>query len=86
MPEDDHPSQSTFASPMDESAAASGSNSNEEPSTSLEIQASACDRLVDEAVWPTTVLGDALKEIGLKAFDAHQENVISLDLKFSHFF
>ena len=72
MPEHDHPSQSTLARATGESAGPSGFSINEEPS-SLDIQASACDRLVDEAVekgWSATALADALKEVGLKATEA----------------
>ena len=70
MPEQDDHSQSTFGSPTQRSAEASGSGSNE---AVAEDRISMCDKLVDEAVennWPAVVLADALKDLGASAVEA----------------
>ena len=68
MPDHDYQSRSTLESPVGGSAGTSGSHE-----ASFQDRVSACERLVDEAVeknWSTTVLGTALKELGLRAVEA----------------
>ena len=68
MPEHGYQSQSTLESSIGVSAETSGSHE-----ASFDDRVSACEKLVDEAVeksWSAGALGNALKDLGLRAVEA----------------